>query len=300
MMYEFEKDMMIEEFSSKLPLLLKQVEDNSEQKHYIYSAFYENRGYGGHGIIAIAKALEEHLGYTKVDLKNVDSLKSMGKKKRYVMAISGDLVGNKDNLKKLVSAFNHPDNAKGEYIQLFLASQGYNEGIDLHGIRHVHMFEPLLTFAANKQTIGRAARYCSHADLSLSKGEWTVSIHRYISDTPLDLSMFNEHYMTARMAYLKEQVQQLEERVNKTKGSYYDVLRSNYKNEISSYKEQIKELEKKMKQVMKMNLTNVKMIDRQLTSEAIESTKDMMKMYDAMKMAAIDYLLFKDFHSTRL
>jgi hypothetical protein len=65
-----------------------------------------------------------------------------------------------------------------------LASQTYNTALDLKAVRHIHLFEPLVSFADDKQTLGRAARYCSHADLNKNAGEWIIHIHRYMSDFP--------------------------------------------------------------------------------------------------------------------
>jgi pyruvate/2-oxoglutarate/acetoin dehydrogenase E1 component len=61
----------------------------------------------------------------------------------------------------------------------------------------------------------------------------------------------------------------------------------------------IRELEKKAKEVTKMNLKNVKMVDEQITKEAIQRTREMLVLYKIMKEASVDYLLFKDFHNTR-
>jgi molecular chaperone DnaK (HSP70) len=85
-------------------------------------------------------------------------------------------------ISELRQLYNAPFNKNGEYVKLFLASQTYNEGLDLKAVRHIHIFEPLITWASDKQTIGRAARYCSHSDLN--KKEWDVTIHRYISNLP--------------------------------------------------------------------------------------------------------------------
>jgi hypothetical protein len=70
-----------------------------------------------------------------------------------------------------------------------LASNAFNEGIDLKAVRHIHFFEPLVTMASDKQTIGRAARYCSHADLDRDKGEWEVNVHRYMSHYPVNIEI---------------------------------------------------------------------------------------------------------------
>jgi hypothetical protein len=296
MLFDMDKDMMINEFSSKLPALLENIKQYPNDKHYVYSSFYENRGYGGHGILAIAKALETEMGFQK--WTSATNARSNGGGK-YVLAISSEVSDNREKLKALVTAFNSPENAHGEKIQIFLASQGYNEGVDLKGVKHVHIFEPLLTFAADKQTIGRAARYCSHSDLEWGTGEWTVKVHRYISAAPVDLSMFNMNYLSKRVEYLKGEVAALQTKASKLQGSFYDVLRKDLTLQIDTYQPMIRELEKKAKEVTKMNLKNVKMVDEQITKEAIQRTREMLVLYKMMKEASVDYLLFKDFHNTR-
>uniref|UniRef100_A0A6C0EPU8 Helicase ATP-binding domain-containing protein n=1 Tax=viral metagenome TaxID=1070528 RepID=A0A6C0EPU8_9ZZZZ len=188
MLFNYEKGLSLHDFSAKLDRLLTTVTDDkySQQKQYIYSAFYENRGYGGHGILAIAKELDK-LGYEKLTpreaVKIFNNPKESNKKLRYILAITTQLSNDKDkDMSELRQLYNAPFNKNGEYVKLFLASQSYNEGLDLKAVRHIHIFEPLITWASDKQTIGRAARLCSHADLN--KKDWDVSIHRYISDLP--------------------------------------------------------------------------------------------------------------------
>jgi hypothetical protein len=233
MLYDFDNDMMLNEFSTKLPLLLERIMTTPREKHYVYSSFYENRGYGGHGILAIAKVLEKEFGYEKLTQSMASKLisdpKSVEKKPRYLLAVSSDLGDDRENLKKLVNAFNTSQNAYGEYVHLFLASQGYNEGLDLKAVRHIHIFEPLLTYAADKQTIGRAARFCSHSDLNMEKGEWTVRVHRYMSDLPtMDMSQFNLNYIRDRLSYLEEWKTSLEQKIEQISPS-----RSSRKNKSS-------------------------------------------------------------------
>ena len=292
MLYELDKDMLLTDFSSKLPALLDMVDRHPLEKHYIYSSFYENRGYGGHGIVAIAKTLEKELGFTKLSLSEaktiITNFSAFEKKPRYVLAISNELKDNVENLKHIVTAFNAKENARGEYIRVFLASQGYNEGVDLRHVRHVHIFEPLLTFTADKQTIGRAARYCSHSDLDIDRGEWNVKVHRYISTEPKNMYIFNMNYFKDRIEYIQREINRLEN------------LNSNmFGNRIQEYKDMLKELEKRYTEIEKHNLKNVRMIDEQISQEALEHAREIMTIYNIMKKQAVDYLLFKEYHQDR-
>jgi len=191
MLFNFEKDMSLDDFSSKLPYLLNNISKYPKDKQYVYSSFYTKAGYGGHGVVAISKELDK-LGYKKLTVKEAKKLnaenKLPDKRKRYILAISteiGEEAGNTgENLHELIKIYNDSANKNGELVHVMLASQGYNEGIDLKAVKHIHFFEPLVTMASDKQTLGRAARYCSHADLDRDKGEWLVQIHRYMSEMP--------------------------------------------------------------------------------------------------------------------
>ena len=63
--------------------------------------------------------------------------------------------------------FNAESNMYGEHIGLLLATAGHNVGLDLKAVRVMHVFEPLVSTAAETQTLGRGRRYCSHAALPL-------------------------------------------------------------------------------------------------------------------------------------
>jgi hypothetical protein len=65
-------------------------------------------------------------------------------------------------------AFNAQSNMYGEHIGLLLATAGHNVGLDLKAVRVMHVFEPLVSMAAETQTLGRGRRFCSHAALPLA------------------------------------------------------------------------------------------------------------------------------------
>lgn len=301
MLYEFETDMLLNEFSAKLPALLDNLLKFPSNKHYVYSAFYEKRGFGGQGINAVAKTLEQLYGYKKF---TVDDAKkalqgTLSPGKRYILGIRSELSDNVEKLNTLVKAFNMNENRTGAYCNVFLASQGFNEGVDLKAVRHIHIFEPLLTFAMEKQTLGRAARFCSHSDLSKENGEWNVKVHRYISDQPKDLSMFNVNYLRDRAAFLKEELDTLEGRLEGYKGRRnIKEIREELKGKIAVHKAAVRDVEKELKKVAKMNLENVRMVDEQITKESAERAGELLVLYDAIKRSAVDYFLFEDFHKS--
>jgi hypothetical protein len=285
MLFNFERQMNLHDFSAKLPFLLANLKKNPDQKHYVYSAFYTSHGYGGHGVIAIAKELEKS-GYKKLSVQEARHYNKAGKlpkigTRRYILAIStelgdGDSAGN--NLAELLRIYNHPDNKNGDYIHVMVASQGFNEGIDLKAVRHIHFFEPLVTMASDKQTLGRAVRSCSHEDLMRNQGEWIVNIHRYMNERPdFKLSLANKDELEKAL----KEATELKKTV-KTK----------------SQKAELQNKIKKIRAALKQTgVSSVPMIEEIIYTESRERMKTLMVLYQCIKEAAVDCRVLKEFHS---
>ena len=188
-----DKPVLMEEFSAKLPQLIATINEHADDKHYVYSAFFHQYCGCDEGVNMIAKSLKAQ-GYEELDVGMLANNATLMKKPRFMLLTSSKLSGGKTksdarekhNIDKLMGLFNSPKNARAEYCGVILAPQGFNEGIDLKAIRHVHLFEPLIEYNMEKQAVGRAVRHCSHAQLRKEYGEWTVQVHRYISDHPAD------------------------------------------------------------------------------------------------------------------
>lgn len=178
MLYNFEKDMSLTEFSSKLPALLDNLEKQyvKNEKTYVYSAFHENKG-SSHGILEIARQLEK-LNWKPITMVDVKAFKNgkMKEGKRYMIASQKE-----KNFQEFIKIYNSDENKYGRLIGCMIATQNFNEGLDLKAVRHIHIFEPLVTMASDKQTLGRARRYCSHQGLDREKNEWTVKVWRYMA-----------------------------------------------------------------------------------------------------------------------
>jgi hypothetical protein len=277
-MFSFDNDMQLSEYSAKLPALLEEIAKYPNEKQYVYSAFYTKMGYGGHGAVGIAKELDK-LGYVKL---TVDEAKRHGaalaKGKRYVLAISSE-VGTQLDI--CLRVFNDPKNKTGDYVHLVVASQGFNEGIDLKAVRHIHFFEPLVTMASDKQTIGRAARYCSHSALDRDAGEWTVAIHRYMTDKPITMSVT-----------LDEVKQKLAQALARAKAATTDVTRDRLKAEIATLRE-------KQKQLKKMEAyRDVPNVEELIFKESRARVKEIFTIYQCLKEAAVDCKLLNAFHAS--
>lgn len=336
MLYDFVDNINLKEFSTKMPLLLENIQEKSKEKHYIYSSFYYRTGFGGHGINAIANILENNLGYSKLTLEESrKGVENLSIKKRFILATSSELneeesptVAN-ETLRDLINCFNDVKNSRGEYVQLFLASQKYNEGIDLKAVRNVHIFEPLLSQAMEKQAIGRAVRFCSHSALNKNENEWTVSIYRYYSDFPVDLSQYDiEKYEQKLKDTMDEYALLPVERKNTSKSTNSINLKRHNNNVINKnsinnriiggsinnsngdsknkydnntnintrekLKKEIEGYQQQIKKIKKMNYANIRMIDKKIYKESIQRANEMIKINNAIRESAIDCLLTKD------
>lgn len=310
MLFNYEKGLSLADFSAKLPSLLKEIQKYPQEKQYVYSAFYENRGYGGQGAPAIAQTLEKELRYERLTVKDAIDYNKAGKlpskgRRRYVLITLSELKHGKltagEALQHILKIYNHPDNRYGELIHVMVASQQFNEGMDLKAVRHIHIFDPLLSINKELQTIGRAARYCSHKDLSRRDGQWKVLIHRYLADYPHNIKLFSSAKQLATLesdkAALKIAEQELASMGRGKKGD------NAHKQKKEELKEHIKQLQvavkgytKSLKELQDLDPSRVAMIDPELHKQVRERYKRMMVTLLAMKEAAIDCRLLHGFH----
>jgi hypothetical protein len=295
MVYNVEDGMEVGEVSSKLPALLERIADYPTDKHYVYSSFYENKG-SSQGILEIERRLKDS-GYEKLTIqeaKAVNKGKTLEPKKRYMMATLREVGDSKNagvNLNEMIKVYNRADNHDGSLLQVMLASNAFNEGIDLKGVRHIHIFEPLLTMASDKQTIGRARRYCSHADLDYDK--WNVTIHRYMSDFPVSATVTNNDGISEELERMTKNVEDLED----TAKIATKETKAALKKDIASMKKRITELKREVKLKNKMDTSEIKNIDEFIYQEALTRMKKLYVLYECMKAASIDCKLLKEFHN---
>jgi len=76
-----------------------------------------------------------------------------------------------ENRGKIQEAFNSPKNARGELIRVLLVSKTGAEGLDLKGVRQVHIFEPYWDKSREDQVKARGIRLGSHDHLPLEERE---------------------------------------------------------------------------------------------------------------------------------
>lgn len=317
MMYDFEDHMSLFEFSAKLERLFASFEARPSQKHYVYSAFYEKRGQ--QSIVGVGSAMESEAGYVRLTVEEAAAIAAdpetsattlpaaFAKRKRYVIATTTELVHARNSrlsmgecLKRLLVVYNHPLNRRGEYVHVFLASQSFNEGIDLKATRHVHILDALLSSNKEIQTIGRAARFCSHKDLDRGKGEWSVAVHRYLAEYPLEIEVLDVD--GAEFAADKERaalaaVEEERKGLAGQRGAEAKARREVLDGAIKAAKVRAREADKVAKERANLNPRAIRMVDAQIMEEVKLRTRTVALMHSVMRDASIDCLLFRDFHN---
>ena len=340
MLYKFEKSTStLRDFSPKLEELITTITSYPDEKQYAYSAFYENKGYGGQGILAVALELKkkQYEQLTPSEAKRIlENPNESDKKPRYILAITTQLGLDKGKeLNEMINLYNSPINSKGEYVNIILASQSFNEGLDLKGVRHIHIFEPLITWASDRQTIGRAARNCSHSDLRLK--DWTVQIHRYISDFPKEIAQDEGKIEKLRNLIKIKETEQEDFEANLQKESAnlklakatltkakkakknidslnkeitdYESIINSIREEIKQCKSDIKKLKKELdeenggnpktkgkKKGIKLDAKGVENIDRFIYKQALDKMQEILTLYQVMQESAVDCLILQNFH----
>ena len=282
-LFNFPSDISLDEFSPKLALLIETIKKYPDDKHFVYSAFHERRGYGGHGARGILKALTSLAGYVDYGAGGSSS------GKRTAAIISGS-----NEVTSVVKAYNDENNDKGEKIHVLIATQRYNEGIDLKSVKHVHVFDPLMSYTADIQVKGRAIRMCSHGRLNF-ENDWNVIIHRYFSKPPdvsADLSA-SSAVVDELNQYLSIMNQELE--VLKGKGSSVATDRKEY---LKKLKDDIEEVISKEGDTVKdlKELSEVPAVDSIVYDTVLDQYKDTAALLHTIKELAIDCTIFKEFH----
>jgi hypothetical protein len=89
----------------------------------------------------------------------------------------------KEELIRLLAAFNSPENATGELIPVIILTSKYAEGVDFKGVRAIHFMEQQAKIGRFEQIVGRARRFCSHRELHYPD-QWTVDIYQYMCVYP--------------------------------------------------------------------------------------------------------------------
>jgi len=210
---QFLKD--IKERSPKLHTLLSKIEkldaadlekDGHYYKHFIFCDL-KSSNYGAKMLAAALISKDMTLGYTAEKLpqkkqadKPLKKKKTYGKiafvdrnkltKERSFFLLSSVSVFDQPisvaTKKQILATFNkRPDNIHGEDIRFIIMDSGFKEGIDLFDIKYVHIFEPSVNAADQKQVIGRGTRTCGQKGLIFHPTEgWPLHVFIYDISIP--------------------------------------------------------------------------------------------------------------------
>ena len=88
--------------------------------------------------------------------------------------------------KEILARFNaRPDNIYGENTRIIVMDSGFKEGIDLFDIKYIHIFEPSVNPADQKQVIGRGTRTCGQQGLPFDPNKgWPLHVFIYDLEIP--------------------------------------------------------------------------------------------------------------------
>ena len=180
-------------------------------KHFIYSDVKEE----GYGAKIIASAFIANGYKNLITAKAVPGQKSLKltllptgaaeKNKAFGLLSSSAIFNSEFNQKfkkEILTMYNkRPDNIQGENMRFIILDSGFKEGIDLFDVKYVHIFEPSLTVADLKQTIGRATRTCGQKGLNFEPNVgWPLFVYNYYIVVPDELK---EAYEATKPSLLK-------------------------------------------------------------------------------------------------
>lgn len=192
----------VAEASPKIIQLMKNIEnlDSLDQKnhgkkfkHFIFSDVKE----GGYGAKILASAFMAAGFHNVVKARKVPNVQKLqlyvdskdGTDKNFGLLCSNAIYGSTFNekvKKELLTLFNsRPNNIFGKKIRFIIFDSGFKEGIDLFDVKYVHIFEPSMTIADLKQTVGRATRTCGQKGLEFQDGKgWPLYVYNYYLTVP--------------------------------------------------------------------------------------------------------------------
>ena len=197
--------------------IIHQVDENDMKthgklfKHFIFSDVKEE----GYGAKILASAFVAN-GYNNLisaqKTANQKSLKLTlsntevkGKNKSFGMLSSTAIFNSEFNQKfkkEILNRYNkRPDNIHGEQMRFIILDSGFKEGIDLFDVKYVHIFEPSMTIADVKQTIGRATRTCGQKGLMFEPNVgWPLFVYNYYIAIP---DVVKDIYQVSNTSLLK-------------------------------------------------------------------------------------------------
>ena len=193
---------------------LDQQNHGKKFKHFIFSDVKE----GGYGAKILASVFTAN-GFNNVikarkipnQKKNKLYIDYINSEKNFGLLCSNsiyDTTFNEKIKKELLELFNkRPSNINGQKLRFIILDSGFKEGIDLFDVKYVHIFEPSMTIADLKQTIGRATRTCGQKGLNFKPGfGWPLYVYNYYLTVPsiTQNSISSSNFITNNIVNPKE------------------------------------------------------------------------------------------------
>ena len=206
----FEPELLLKDmkdFSPKLDKLLDKIEELDKKdekkygkkfKHFIFSDL-KSAAYGPKFISSGLISKGYTLGYTAKESKNektwgpmtlltdTELRKTPGENFYLLSSVSVyDKPISTKMKKEILGKFNQrPENINGDLARIIVMDSGFKEGIDLFDIKYIHIFEPSVNMADQKQVIGRGTRTCGQKGLDFhpTKG-WPLHVFIYDLEFP--------------------------------------------------------------------------------------------------------------------
>jgi hypothetical protein len=226
---DFEPELLLKDskyYSPKLEKLLNKINELDKKdmekygkkfKHFIFSDL-KSSAYGPKLISSALIANGFHLGYKSTYSNNT-------KKWSSIQMLSDSELEKHPNMnfyllssvsvydkpisvktkKEILAKFNQrPENIHGELARIIVMDSGFKEGIDLFDIKYIHIFEPSVNAADQKQVIGRGTRTCGQKGLDFhpNKG-WSLHVFIYDLEFPTKYKSKLLNAETAFELYMK-------------------------------------------------------------------------------------------------
>lgn len=191
----FDKDLAKLYFESSAPKLMaliskiKELDEADMKKHkklfkHMIFTDADNTNYGAKLIASLLVSYGFSVIFTRTHQMKTDANLSQSKGNNFGLLLSkkySDKSMNEKFKKAQMHKFNErPSNTHGDLVRFMILDQGFKEGIDLYDVKYVHLLEPLVSRADEKQAIGRSTRFCGQKGLEFHpRSGWPLNVFRY-------------------------------------------------------------------------------------------------------------------------
>lgn len=211
----------LRQISLKFSSAITDLEWNSHVKHFVYFHFSQRQGVdqfrkllfarGWVDVSAWALAMARQLRARKATQLSPADLRTLpGEPHRRFLTprlTTSTSTGEIED-EMIISIFNDPMNDTGLVAVAMLATAGFFQAIDLSGVQRLHLIDPFIYKADDRQFVGRAHRFRSHCRLPKQQRE--VTVLRYFTDVPPKIQALSQEAERLRDTFLSVRLKQME------------------------------------------------------------------------------------------